>query len=83
MGLRITRAEGPLTERWRDVPIEQRGAMRLGISFRPLQAEGLGLEPQATLDALLEHRYEVIRLMHSIPRTWIGRSKPPSARASR
>jgi hypothetical protein len=62
MGLRITRAEGPLTERWRDVPIEQRGAMRLGISFRPLQAEGLGLEPQATLDALLEHPYEVIRL---------------------
>lgn len=36
--------------------------MRLGISFRPLQAEGLGLEPQAALDELLDHPYQVIRL---------------------
>jgi hypothetical protein len=62
MGLRITRAERPLTDRWRQVPVESRGATRLGISFRPLQAEGLGLEPRATLAALLEHPYEVVRL---------------------
>jgi Beta-galactosidase len=62
MSLRITRAEGPLTDRWRDVPIEPRGAMRLGLSFRPLQAAGLGLEPRAALDELLVHPYEVIRL---------------------
>lgn len=62
MSLRITRAEGPLTDVWRDLPIEPRGAMRLGISFRPLQAEGLGLEPRATLDALLAHPYQLIRL---------------------
>lgn len=62
MSLRITRAERPLTDRWRHVPVEPRGATRLGISFRPLQAEGLGLEPRATLAALLDHPYEVVRL---------------------
>jgi Beta-galactosidase len=59
---RITRAERPLTQHWRDVPVQPRGATRLGISFRPLQAEALGLEPRAALAALLEHPYEVIRL---------------------
>jgi hypothetical protein len=62
MGLRITRAEWPLTDRWRTVPVEPRGDTRLGISFRPLQAEGLGLEPRATLAALLDHPYQVVRL---------------------
>src|SRR5260370_16406847 len=62
MGLRITRAEGPLTDRWRTVPVESRGATRIGISFRPLQAEGLGLDPSATLTALLEHSFQVVRL---------------------
>src|SRR6266853_3374999 len=62
MGLRITRAEGPLTDRWRTVPLESRGATRLGISFRPLQAEGLGLEPRATLTKLIEHPFEVVRV---------------------
>lgn len=36
--------------------------MRLGISFRPLQAEAMGLEPRAALRALLDDPYEVIRL---------------------
>src|ERR1700688_1564307 len=62
MGLRIARAEGPLTDRWRIVPVESRGGTRLGISFRPLQAEGLGLQPRATLAALLDHPYQVVRL---------------------
>src|SRR5260370_1937988 len=62
MGFRITRAEGPLTDRWRTVPVESRGATRIGISFRPLQAEGLGLDPSATLKALLEHSFQVVRL---------------------
>ena len=62
MSLRIIRAERRLTDRWRNVPVEPRGATRLGISFRPLQAEGLGLEPRATLAALLEHPYGLIRL---------------------
>ena len=62
MGLWITRAALPLTERWRNVPVESRGATRLGISFRPLQAEGLGLEPRATLATLLAYPYEVVRI---------------------
>src|SRR5258708_31934763 len=62
MGLRITRAETPLTDRWRTVPVESRGATRLGISFRRLQADGLGLEPRATLTKLLEHPFQVVRL---------------------
>jgi hypothetical protein len=62
MGFRITRAVGPLTDRWRTLPVESRGGTRLGISFRPLQAEGLGLQPRATLAALLDHPYQVVRL---------------------
>jgi hypothetical protein len=62
MGLRIMRAERPLTDRWRTTPVASRGATRLGISFRPLQAEGFGLEPRTTLATLLEHPYEVVRL---------------------
>jgi hypothetical protein len=62
MGLRIARAAQPLTDRWRHIPVEPRGATRLGISFRSLQAEAMGLEPRTTLLALLEHPYELIRL---------------------
>ncbi len=62
MGLRIARAERLLTDRWRQVPVEPRGATRIGISFRPLQVEGFGLEPRATLASLLSHPYDLIRL---------------------
>ncbi|HVS50228.1 MAG TPA: beta-galactosidase [Candidatus Dormibacteraeota bacterium] len=62
MSLRITRAARPLTDRWRDLPIESRGSMQIGISFRPLQAEAMGLEPRAALTALLDHPYQLIRL---------------------
>ena len=34
--LRLRRAARPLTERWRQLPVQPRGAARLGISFRPL-----------------------------------------------
>jgi hypothetical protein len=62
VSLRIARAERPLADRWRHVRVEPRGATRIGISFRPLQAEGLGLVPRAALSALLEHPYELVRL---------------------
>jgi len=62
MSLRVRRAAQPLTERWRSVQVQPRGATRLGISFRPLQAEAMGLEPRATLAALLEHPYAIVRL---------------------
>jgi glycosyl hydrolase family 42 (putative beta-galactosidase) len=62
VSLRIKRSARPLTDRWRQVPIESRGSTRVGVSFRPLQAEAMGLEPRAALSALLEHPYEFIRL---------------------
>jgi Beta-galactosidase len=62
VSLRFARAQQPLTDRWRTVPVEPRDTTRLGISFRPLQAEALGLEPRAALSALLQHPFELIRL---------------------
>jgi hypothetical protein len=60
--LRIRRAARPLTERWQAEPVPPRGATRLGLSFRPLQAAELGLDPQAALDRLLAYPFPLIRL---------------------
>ena len=60
--LRLRRAAQPATERWRHVPVPPRGAVPLGISYRPLQAEALGLEPRAALTALLRYPFELIRV---------------------
>lgn len=60
--LRVARAARPLSDRWRRVPVEPRGSTRLGISFRPLQAKALGLDPEAALRELLAFPFEVIRL---------------------
>ena len=60
--LRVKRPAQKLTERWRQVPVEPRGTTPLGISFRPLQATGLGLDPAAALDTLLAYPFELIRL---------------------
>jgi Beta-galactosidase len=60
--LRLMRAARQLTDRWRQVPVESRGSARLGISFRPLQAAELGLDPQAALKQLLAYPFELIRL---------------------
>jgi hypothetical protein len=62
MSLRIRRAAQPLTDRWRDAPVEPLGSTRLGISFRPLQAEAMGLQPRSAMAALLEYPYELVRL---------------------
>jgi hypothetical protein len=62
MTFRITRATQPLTDRWRCVTVELRESTRLGISFRPLQAEAMGLQPKAAMAALLEYPYEMVRL---------------------
>jgi Beta-galactosidase len=64
--LRVRRAARPLTDQWRRVPVQPRGGTRLGISFRPLQAEALGLDPHAALQSLLRYPFEVIR----IPAYW-------------
>jgi hypothetical protein len=60
--VRIGRAARPLTDRWRDVPVHGRGSTRLGLSFRPRQAEALGLDPEASLRTLLAYPFHVIRL---------------------
>ncbi len=60
--VRVARAARPLTDRWRQVPVEPRGQVRIGISFRPLQAQALGLDPLATLTTLLGYRFALIRL---------------------
>src|SRR5580698_9198077 len=60
--LRLRRSAKPLTGRWQQLPVPSRGAARLGISFRPLQAAALGLDPDAALQALLAYPFQVIRL---------------------
>jgi hypothetical protein len=60
--LRVSPSTRPLTDAWQHVPVERRGATRLGISFRPRQVEALGLDARATLDALLDRPFQMIRL---------------------
>jgi hypothetical protein len=60
--LRARRAARPLTDAWKRAPVEARGATELGISFRPLQAAALGLDPEAALRALLAYPFQVIRI---------------------
>jgi hypothetical protein len=60
--LHIARARQPLTDRWRRVQVERRGAAALGISFRPHQADALGLDQRETLAALLAYPFTLIRL---------------------
>jgi len=59
---RVARAARPLTGRWEQVPVEPRGRAQLGLSFRPLQAEALGLDPMAALATLLGYPFQLIRL---------------------
>jgi hypothetical protein len=60
--LRLRRPRQPLTDAWERLPVESRGSARLGISFRPLQADAFGLDGRSTLTALLAHPFELIRL---------------------
>src|SRR5207244_1194739 len=60
--LRVRRAARPPTKAWWAVPIEPHGKTRLGLSFRPRQAEAFGLAPLAALDELLTRPFEVLRL---------------------
>lgn len=60
--LRLKQPKQPLTDAWQTVPIERRGSTRLGISFRPRQAEALGLEVRSTLQELLTRPFAIIRL---------------------
>src|SRR5207249_12192231 len=62
MELRLEHSNQPLTDVWRTHPIEPRGSTLLGISFRPLQAEALGLDGRAALESLLPYPFALIRL---------------------
>ncbi len=60
--VRLRRAAQPLTKRWRQAPIAARGATQLGVSFRPLQLDALGLDALASLRTLLAYPFHIIRL---------------------
>jgi hypothetical protein len=60
--LRVARATCPLTDRWQQVSVEPRRTTLLGISFRPRQADRLGLEARTTLQAILTYPFQLIRL---------------------
>ncbi|MGB8212598.1 MAG: beta-galactosidase [Anaerolineales bacterium] len=62
MEFRLKQAVQPLTSTWQELPVAQRGSTSLGISFRPLQAAAFGLEVRPTLQALLAHPFQIIRL---------------------
>jgi hypothetical protein len=59
---RVARPDRQLSGRWQDMPVEPADGIPLGISFRPLQAQALGLEPEAALAELLGYPFAVIRL---------------------
>jgi hypothetical protein len=58
--LRVARPEQPLSGRWQRIPVEPGDGVPLGISFRPLQAQALGLDPGAVLEELLGYPSAVI-----------------------
>jgi hypothetical protein len=59
---RLAKPERRDDDSWKQSPIESRGQTLLGISFRPRQIEAYGLDAQATLDALLAHPFDLVRL---------------------
>ncbi|HLI00230.1 MAG TPA: beta-galactosidase [Acidimicrobiales bacterium] len=59
---RIARRAQPVSDRWQRIPVEPRGDTRIGLSFRPRQAETFGLEPRAALHTLLGYPWDLVRL---------------------
>jgi hypothetical protein len=60
--VRVKQAMQPLTDVWKHTPIEPRHSTLLGVSFRPLQVDVLGLDARATLQALLAYPFQLLRL---------------------
>jgi hypothetical protein len=60
--VKVTNPIRPLTSRWEELPVESPGPTMLGISYRPLQAAALGLDPARALADLLQYPFAVIRL---------------------
>jgi hypothetical protein len=59
---RLARPEQPPDEAWKSIPLAPRGRTLIGISFRPRQAEAFGLDGRATLEALIAHPFDMVRL---------------------
>jgi hypothetical protein len=59
---RVARSERPMSGRWRQMAVLPADGTPLGISFRPLQARELGLDPRAALPELLSYPFTMIRL---------------------
>jgi hypothetical protein len=62
LGLKLAKPERPVDDDWRQVAVQPRGSALFGISFRPRQVEAFGLGGAATLDALLDYPFELLRL---------------------
>lgn len=60
--VRVARPSAPANERWRTLPVQPRGGTRLGVSFRPLQAEAFDMDPATCLNDLLAYPFQVLRL---------------------
>jgi glycosyl hydrolase family 42 (putative beta-galactosidase) len=63
---RLARPERQVDDSWKRSPIRPRGHTLLGFSLRPRQIDAFGLDAQATLDVLLAHPFDVVR----IPAYW-------------
>jgi hypothetical protein len=55
-------AARPASDRWQEMAVAPRGQTLLGFSFRPVQAEEFGLDPDETLQELLALPFDVVRL---------------------
>jgi hypothetical protein len=60
--IKVARPGRPLTSKWEELPVKPPGATMLGISYRPLQAAALGLDPKQALADLLQYPFAVLRL---------------------
>ena len=59
---RVARPERVLSGRWQQLSVLPGGGVPVGISFRPLQAQALGLDPHDAMAELLGYPFPVIRL---------------------
>ncbi|MGH7918963.1 MAG: beta-galactosidase, partial [Candidatus Dormibacteraceae bacterium] len=60
--MRLARPARAASDEWRRTPVEPRGQTPLGVSFRILQAEALGLEAAPALEQLLPYPFPLLRL---------------------
>ena len=60
--VRVAKPQQPITSRWSRMAVDSPGSTMIGISFRPLQAAALGLDPHRALTELLRYRFPLIRL---------------------